>query len=194
MIFKCCVFKTTVSWIMVLIRKQYFKKHCEMVMREYQEKHRIRGVWNRLAKRSFRRNVSQVPGVQLKGPTVEHLEEPVSPEEPVVAAGEGVTAALVGGAGVGLSVGLGYKAFQDGALDGHAFKSPLEEKSLPGEKHLRQGVVPDTHSFTSSPRSVVVSIQPVSPTSGNGNPGVRWDELSPGSDRNHMRKRTSASS
>jgi len=160
-------------------------------MREHQEKHRIRGVWNRLAKRSFRRSVSQAPGLQLKGPTLE--EEPISPEEPVVTAGEGVTAALVGGTGVGFAVGLGHKAFQDGALDGHVFKSPIEEKSLPGEKHVRQGVVADTHSFTSSPRSVVVSLQPVSPTSGNGNPGVRWDEPSPKSDRNHIRKRTSTS-
>lgn len=182
------VLKTTVSWIMVLIRKQYFRRRCETIMREYQEKHRMRGVWNNIAKRSFRRTVSAVPGVKV--------EEPASPEEPIVAAGEGIVAAVVAGAGVGLSVGLGDKAFQDGALDPRISRNPLEVESLLVEKPTGKGVVADTHSFTSSPRSVVVSLQPVSPTSGHGNPGVRWDEQSSQvrTDRNHMRKRASASS
>ena len=178
---------------MVLIRKQYFRKHCEMVMREHAENHQIRGVWNSLARRSFRRNVSKVPDVQLKGPTLE--EEPMSPEEPVVAAGEGIVAALVGGAGVGIGVGLDHRAFRDGALDGHPNNHP-EGQTLLDRKDARQGVIADVHSFTSSPRSAVVSLQPLSPTSGNGNPGVRWDERSLQSqqarpDRNYMRKRAS---
>lgn len=181
---------------MVLIRKQYFKKHCEMVMREYQEKHRIRKVWNSLGKRSFQRNVSQIPEVRLKEPTVK--EETMSPEEPVVATGEGVVAALVAAAGVGIGVALGPKAFQDAALDGHTVEHPLEENILPDRGHARQSIVADTHSFTSSPRSIVTSLQPVSPASGNGNPGVRWDGQSIVShqartDRNHMRKRASVS-
>ena len=180
---------------MVLIRKQYFKKHCEMVMREYQAKHRVRGVWNNLAKRSFRRTVSKAPGVQLKGPTGE--EEPMSPEEPVVATGEGIVAALVGGAGVGIGVGIGPKAFQDAALDGRIVNGPLENV-LPDREPVKQGIVADAHSFTSSPRSIVASLRPVSPASQNGTTGVRWNEQSPKPhqarvDRNYMRKRASMS-
>jgi hypothetical protein len=191
------VLKTTVSWIMVLIRKQYFRKHCEMVMRESQKKHRVRGVWNGLARRSFRRNVSDVPEVKLQSPTVE--EEPMSPEEPVVATGEGIVAALVSGGGIGIGVGMGPRAFQDAALDGRIVGAPLEEHILPDREHAKQGIVADTHSFTSSPRSIVASLRPVSPTSGNGDTGVRWDEQSPKpnqarTDRNYMRKRTSMSS
>ena len=96
-----------------------------MVMRECQEKHRVREVWNSLAKRSFRRNVSQVPEVQLGDPTAE--EESLSPEEPVVATGEGIVTALVGGAGVSIGVALGRNPFQGAALDGHAANDPLEE-------------------------------------------------------------------
>jgi hypothetical protein len=184
------VLKTTVSWIMVLIRKQYFREHCETVVREYQKKYRIRGFWSGIAKRSSRRTT--VPGLQPTGPEVG--EEPMSPEEPVVTAGEGAVAALVGGTGVGLSVGLGNKAFQDEVLGGYIVKSPLEVEGPPVRKHAKQRVTADTHSLTSSPRSVVGSLQPVSPTSGSGNPGVRWDERSFGSrqaktDRNYMRKR-----
>ena len=165
-----------------------------MVMREYQEKHRAREVWNSLARRSFRRNVSEVPAVQVKGPTVE--EEPMSPEEPVVGTGEGIVAALVSGAGVGIGVGVGYRAFQDAALDGHIVNGPLEEDILPDRTHAKRGVVADAHSFTSSPRSIVVSLRPVTPTSGNGDTGVKWDEQSPKlhqarTDRNYMRKRAS---
>lgn len=183
---------------MVLIRKQYFREHCEAVIREYQEKHRIHAVWNNIGKRSFRRTVSAAPDPRPNDPEVE--EEPMSPEEPIVATGEGIVAALVGGAGVGLSVGMDHKAFRDGALDGHIVKtpleSPLEGESLTVGKHTKQGVVADAHSFTSSPRSVVVSVRPVSPTSGHGNPGVKWDGRSLGSrqarmDRNYMRKRAS---
>ena len=174
--------KTTVSWIMVLIRKQYFKEHCETVMREYREKHRIRGVWNSIAKRSFKRNVS--------GPKV--AEEPISPDEPIVPAGGGIVAALAAGAGVGLGVGLGQGAIQDAVADGHLITNPLEEESLPVAKHTVQGIAADAHSFTSSPRSIV-SIQPTFPSPGHGNPGVRWDEQSfqGRTDRNYMRKRTS---
>ena len=181
---------------MVLIRKEYFKERCELVIREHREKHRIRAVWNSIGRRAFRRTVPATPDLQLTGPEVE--EEPTSPDEPIVAAGEGIAAALVGGTGVGLSVGLGHKPFQDGALDGHVVKNPLDE-ILPVGKHTRQGVAADAHSFTSSPRSVVVSVRPVSPTSGHGNSGVRWDEQSFGSrqakvNRNYMRKRASTSS
>lgn len=182
---------------MVLIRKQYFREHCEGVMHEYRKKHRVFAVWNGIGRRSFRRTVSTAPGLQPEGPTVE--EETMSPGEPIVAAGEGVAAALVSGAGVGLSVGLDYRAFQDGAFDRHIIQSPLEEETLPVGKHTKQGVVADTHSFTSSPRSVAVSVQPVSPTSEHGNPGIRRDGQSLGSrqvrmDRNHMRKRASTCS
>ena len=168
-----------------------------MVMREYQEKRRARGVWNSLARRSFQRNVSGVPEVKLKGPTIE--EEPISPEEPVVATGEGIVAALVGGAGVGIGVGIGHKAFQDAALDGRVVGTPLEEEILPDRKRTEQGVVADIHSFTSSPRSIVTSLRPLSPASGNGDTGVRWNQQSlklrqARTDRNYIRKRASMSS
>ena len=182
---------------MVLIRKQYFRKHCEMVMQKYQEKRRIRRVWNSLGKRSFRRNVSKVPDFQLKAPTAE--EEPMSPEEPIVTTGEGIVAALVGGAGVGLSVALGHKPFQDAALDGHIVENAPEGHVMPDGEHEGKGIVVDAHSFRSSPRSIVTSLRPISPTSGDGNPGVRWYEQSLKSrqarmDRNYMRKRASTSS
>ena len=174
--------KTTVSWIMVLVRKRYFREHCESVMREYREKHRIRGVWNSIAKRSFRRNVS--------GPKVE--EEPTSPDEPILSAGGGIVAALAAGAGVGLGVGLGNQAFQDQGFDGNTFLNPLEEESLTVGKQPGQGIIADVHSFTSSPRSVV-SPRPAFPSPGQGSPGVRWDEQSNQTrmDRNYMRKRPS---
>jgi len=189
--------KTTVSWIMVLIRKQYFKKHCEMIMREYQEKHRTRRVWNSIGKRAFRRNVSKAPDLQVKGPTVE--EEPMSPEEPIVAAHEGIVAALVAGAGIGLGVGLGHRPFQDGALEGRLVQDPSEVGSPPDRESAKHGIVADAHSFTSSPRSLVISIQPASPTSGNGDPGVRWEEQpfkphQARTDRNYVRKRASTPS
>lgn len=188
--YRVLVLKTTVSWIMVLIRKRYFRKHCEMIMREYQKKHRMRKVWNSLGKRSFRRTMSQVPDVKLKGPTGE--EKQMSPEEPVVAASEGIVAALVGGAGVGIGVGLGHKPFQDGILDGRV--NPIMETLQPDGKHSGQGIVADAHSFTSSPRSVVVSIRPVSPAYGDRNLGVELDERKlqhTRPDRNYMRKRAS---
>lgn len=177
--------KTTVSWIMVLIRKQYFKQHCETVMREYREKHRIRGVWNSIAKRSFRRDVS--------GPKVE--EEPISPDEPVVSADGGIVAALAAGAGVGLGVGMGHGAIQGAVVNERLIPNPLEAESLLVGNHTSQGIAADAHSFTSSPRSIV-SNPPAFPPPEHGNPGVRWDEQSfqGRTDRNYMRKRTSRSS
>lgn len=180
---------------MVLIRKQYFRKHCETVVHEYEEKHRVRGIWNNLARRSFRRNVSEVPEVQVKSPTVE--EEPICPEEPVVATGESIVAALVGGAGVGIGIGMGPRAFQDAALDGRVVIAPIKEYILPDREHAEQGVITDRHLFTSSPESIVASLPSVPPTSGNGGAtGVRWDEQlhQARPDRNYMRKRAGVSS
>ena len=177
---KCWTLKTTVSWIMVLIRKQYFREHCETVMRDYRERHRIRGVWSSIAKRSFRRKMS---GLKAE-------EEPVSPDGPIASPGGGIVAALAAGAGVGLGVGLGDKAIQDAASDGQLTTNPLEEESLPVRKHTMQSIAADVHSFTSSPRSIVS--HPVLPSPGHGSPGVRWDDQSfqGRTDRNYMRKRT----
>ena len=179
-VLKCWALKTTVSWIMVLIRKRYFREHCEGIMREYREKHRIRGVWRSIARRSFRRAAS--------GPKVE--QEPVSPDEPMLSAGGGIVAALAAGAGVGLGVGLGNQVFQDQGLDGQTFQNPLEEETLPVGKRVREGIIADAQSFTSSPRSIV-SPRPLFPS-----PGVRWDEQSfqARAGRNYMRKRSSMSS
>ena len=156
------------------------------------------GVWNSLGRRAFRRNAARVPEVQVKGPTVEEKEEPASPEEPVVSTGEGVVAAVVAGAGIGIGVGLGHKPFQDAVLDGHVARDFVEEHILPDKQDPGRGVIADAHSFTSSPRSIVAYLPPGSPTTGNGNPGVRWDEQSPQlharTDRNYMRKRASVSS
>jgi len=174
---------------MVLIRKQYFREHCESVMREHREKRRIRGVWNRIAKHSFRRAASEVPGLKVE-------EEPISPGKPIVAADEGIAAALAAGAGVGLGVGLGDKPFQDAVFDERVSQNPLEEESLTVGKHPGQGVLASPHSFTSSPRTIGTPFQPLSPTSWQGDPAIRWDEQSQQArtDRNYMRKRASTSS
>jgi len=175
---RCWTLQTTVSWIMVLIRKQYFREHCELVVRDYRERHRIRGVWGSIAKRSFRQNT------RLE-------EEPACPDKPIASPGGGIIAALAAGAGVGLGVSVGNGAIQDAASEGHITTNPLEEESLPVGK--MEGIATDAHSFTSSPRSIA---RPVLPSPGHGSPGVRWDErsLQGRTDRNYMRKRPSKSS
>lgn len=108
--------------------------------------------------------------------------------------GEGIGAALMGGTGLGLGLALGSsrvtEAFGSRQSLGdtprgeqHSALAIIESR-LSVESREERGIVTDTHSFTSSPRSAVFSL-PMSPMVAFG------DELPPrnASDRPQMRKR-----
>jgi len=163
---------TVVSWVMVLVRKRYFIDHCEAVVRQAQQRHRVRRIYRGITKRAHRHNPSNQPGtgIKLDKPTMTYETDAQSPAEHI-RPGEGIGAALMGGTGLGLGLALGSRQVDDAFgpsqsltdLNVHFGESPNALRTI--ESRLSQGddlAIPERYSLTSSPRSGPTAL-PMSP-------------------------------
>ncbi|CAL1696758.1 unnamed protein product [Somion occarium] len=174
---------TIVAWVMVLIRKRYFRQH----LQDRHDKERFRTRVTKKLLRFAHFNGSQGPQILVNG---NDTQDPTSPGAIRINPADGIGAALVAGGGTEIGLGLALAKIPS-PIDTSGHLSPmrnsqqsdranlangrsiLSDDEVQSPTSLREsmeipeaGIVANAHSFTSSPRSAAMPLQyPISPTS-----------------------------
>lgn len=148
------------SWVMILVRKRYFRQHCEAVVRDIRQRHRVKKIYRNILKQARFRYYNQ--NTQLRKSPLRSEDGSQSQIEHV-RSGEGIGAGLIGSTGLGLAFALPSSHIQEAFASQHSLSniacsgSPtalaIRERRLSQES---RGVVADAPSFTSSPRSAAI--------------------------------------
>ncbi|KAI0757447.1 TrkH-domain-containing protein [Daedaleopsis nitida] len=164
---------TIVAWVMVLIRLRYFRQH---IIATHRKKTVLQSIRDRLT------SVAGGIGVSLPQRHAEDGSEKHHQHgSHGIQASDGIGAALAGGAttGLGLGIALGTGDMERHDSEADRVQHPWSDSqshidvrvdspasftpSMDRTAHLEDGVIADVHTFTSSPRSVAMSL-PQSPT------------------------------
>ncbi|KAI0697181.1 cation transport protein-domain-containing protein [Cytidiella melzeri] len=172
---------TVVAWVMVLIRKQYFVEYLEGIKKRERAQYTIRSRITRWLNPLGSNNLKQNVEIHVKQPTaIEALPE--QPRTNRFDPSEGIGAALVGGGSAGIGLGIALRASSQDhdasrpitetlnglhpSDSGHLALEPPQSATASFEivdtDDCREGIIADTHSFTSSPRSAALQL-PTSP-------------------------------
>lgn len=151
--------QTVVSWIMVLVRKHYFRVHCEAVAREARKRSRSLNLRRRLKLDHF--FPSSLTAMRSNDSDTPHLHiHQATHDDAYLRAEDGIGGALAGGLVV---LGHALPAESRQSITGGADDIPrvASPERLSAERHhdgAEHGVLADAHSFTSSPRSGLMQL------------------------------------
>lgn len=172
--------QTVVSWIMVLVRKHYFRVHCEAVAREARKRSRSLNLKRRLRlSHLFPSNLTN----RFSGENdVPHLHvHQATHDDAYLRAEDGIGGALAGGL-VALGLALPPESRQSFNDSDHRndFTRVASPDRLSADGHNDgegHGVMADVHSFTSSPRPVLMEL--------TTSPEVRFADLASPTAKSH---------
>jgi hypothetical protein len=155
---------------MILVRKRYFRQHCEAVIRDIRQRHRVKKIF-----RNILRQARQAADIRLQKPSVRSEDELQPQIGHDIQPGEGIGAGLVGSTGLGLALALGSSQIQEAFASQNSLSnitgpgSPAAPATSEGRlSHESCRVVANAPMYTSSPRSAAIVLPMVSEEPYNG--------------------------
>lgn len=164
---------------MVLVRKHYFRVHCEAVAREARKRSRSLNLKRRLRlSHLFPSNLTNILSGENDVPHL-HVHQ-ATHDEAYLRAEDGIGGALAGGL-VALGLALPSESRQSNDIDQqNDFPRVASPERLSADGHHDgdgHGVMADAHSFTSSPRSGLMEL--------TTSPEVRFADLASPTAKSH---------